>query len=402
MRALEDKKLDEEEDGRETMFGAGAEECRLILERVVAAKWGHYKRLSNFFAVACPVMGLPLPDPSGKTFDPMAGTKRAMAVQMFHRASHVVLAKHGNTSETAKLFASKRKPFSALQLVHELDDLETSVSAKSPRRRRLNENQRSCCSGKAYNWEVGVAAGASITISGSVSLSAGGFNGWHGDTCFFRTANVNEVCLNWDFGFDMDGPLEVEASVARGWFKSYDDMLGDSAYVGGSACFILCVGGSIITNLQGQHIGETVEFGFGFPGIDFEGGVCKCMPTGNSYSRTFHNLKPHCPSGCFPEDATVETPDGKKKMHQLQVGDRVLAVNDAGEAFFDEIYFFGHADHKAMSPMVQLQIQDGWGVPWRAMVCHGVPWCAMVCHVEVGDGGVAAEAFAMKHTEYIR
>ena len=57
-------------------------------------------------------------------------------------------------------------------------------------------------------------------------------------------------------------------------------------------------------------------------------------------------------------------------MHQLQVGDHVLAVNDAGEAFFDEIYFFGHADHKAMSPMVQLQIQDGW-------VCHGVPWCAM-------------------------
>eukprot|EP00435_Cladocopium_sp_Y103_P023695 s4623_g5.t1 len=276
----------------------------------------------------------------------MAGTKRAMAVQMFHRASHVVPAKHGNTSETARLFASKRKPFSALQLVHELDDLETSVSAKSPRRRRLNENQKTCCSGKAYNWEVGVAAGAGITVSGSVSLSAGGFNGWSGDTCYFKTANVREVCLNWDFGFDMDGPLEVEASVARGFFKSYNDMLGESAYVGGSACFILCVGGSVITNLQGQHIGETLEFG-----VDFEGGICTCTNTGNTYSKTFYGLKPNCPSGCFPEDATVETPDGKKKMHQLRVGDRVLAVNDAGEAFFDEIYFFVHADHKAMSPM---------------------------------------------------
>ena len=367
--ALEEKKLDEEEAGRDAVFGVGADECRLILERVMATQWGHYKRLSSFFAVACPVMGMPLPDPSGKTFDPMTGTKRAMAVQMFHRASHLVLAKHGNTSETAKLFASKRKPFSAVQLVHELDDLETSVSAKSPRRWRLNENQKSCCSGKAYNWEVGAAVGAGITASGSVSLSAGGFNGWEHDTCYFKTANVHEVCLDWDFGFDMDGPLEVEASVARGFFKSYNDMLLESAYVGGSACFILCVGGSVITNLQGQHIGETLEFGFGLPGVDFEGGVCTCTNMGNTYTKTFYGLKPNCPPGCFPEDASV---DGKKKMHQLQVGDRVLAVNDAGEAFFDEIYFFGHAEHKAMSPMVQLQIQDGWGVPW--------------CHVEVDLG----------------
>jgi len=355
---LEDKKLEKEEEGRDVQFGAGVEECRLTLERVMATNWTHYKRLSDFFAVACPVMGMPLPEPNEENFDPMASTKRSLTAQMFQRASRKVLAKHGNTSSTAKLFGKKKEPFSALQLMHDLDDLEGSVSAKSPRRRRLNTNQKVCCSSKAYNWEIGVSAGSTITVSGSVSLAAGGFNGWHGDTCYFKTSNIHEVCINWDFGVDMDGPFEIDASVAHGSFKSYGDMLGESSYIGANGCFIFCIGGSTIYNLQGQHIGHTVEFGLGFPGVDFEGGICTCAKNGNEQPRTYRNLKPNCPSGCFPSDATVDTPHGKKMMHELKVGDQVLAINDAGEPFFDEIYFFGHADHKAMSPMVQLQIQE--------------------------------------------
>lgn len=86
----------------------------------------HYKKLSNFFAVAWAVMGLPLPEK--KNFDPMSSTKRAMQMQMFQRASRV------------------------------------------PSRR---------------------------------------------NTCYFKRANMVEVCVGWDMGVDMDGPFEVVQELQR-------------------------------------------------------------------------------------------------------------------------------------------------------------------------------------------
>eukprot|EP00434_Breviolum_minutum_P017635 symbB.v1.2.015566.t1/scaffold1166.1/size134334/17 len=345
-----------EEKGYEVVWGSGSDECRLLLERIMAAKWAHYNKLSEFFAYACPVMGKPLPQPSDKSFDPATATKRSMATQLFHRASHIAHSAANYSNATVQLFEPRRKKFSAMQLMD--DALDESVSAKSPRRRRLTTNERVCCSGKAYNWELGVAAGSSITVSASVSLAAGGFSAWEDKTCVFEKSNIHEVCLNWDFGVDMDGPLEIDVSVARGWFKSYGDMLGRSTFVGANACFIFCIGGSVIQAMNGDVIGGTVEFGFGFPGVDFEGGICQCTRNSGYQKLKFHGLKDRCPSGCFPEDAMVQTAQGSKNMSDLRVGDHVLTVNTAGDLVFEEIYFFGHADLKAFSPMVQLLIQD--------------------------------------------
>lgn len=345
-----------EEKGYEVVWGSGSDECRLLLERIMAAKWAHYNKLSEFFAYACPVMGKPLPQPSDKSFDPATATKRSMATQLFHRASHIAHSAANYSNATVQLFEPRRKKFSAMQLMD--DALDESVSAKSPRRRRLTTNERVCCSGKAYNWELGVAAGSSITVSASVSLAAGGFSAWEDKTCVFEKSNIHEVCLNWDFGVDMDGPLEIDVSVARGWFKSYGDMLGRSTFVGANACFIFCIGGSVIQAMNGDVIGGTVEFGFGFPGVDFEGGICQCTRNSGYQKLKFHGLKDRCPSGCFPEDAMVQTAQGSKNMSDLRVGDHVLTVNTAGDLVFEEIYFFGHADPKAFSPMVQLLIQD--------------------------------------------
>jgi hypothetical protein len=43
----------------------------------------------------------------------------------------------------------------------------------------------------------------------------------------------------------------------------------------------------------------------------------------------------------------VQTAEGLKQMTDLQVGDKVLSVDKHGAEFFDDIFFFGHADPSA-------------------------------------------------------
>lgn len=61
---------------------------------------------------------------------------------------------------------------------------------------------------------------------------------------------------------------------------------------------------------------------------------------------------------CFPADASVETPLGTKRMSELRVGDTVRSVNGAGESFFDDVYFFGHADASATAEYVALKFVE--------------------------------------------
>ena len=344
-------------------WGTGEEKCQQLLERMVAKQWPNYNKISDFFAEACPLMEKALPKPTDKKVDTLTATKRSLATSLFHRASHVVLAKHGgNHSAAAHLFEPKKqRKFSAVSL---LDD---SVSGKEGRRRRrsrrrLTEDAKACCSKKAYNWAVEAFAGEVVTMSASVSLSTYGFLKEEGSTCLLKKGHVSESCVGWEVGVDINGPmpdLALPVTIGHGWFNSYGDILGESTYLGAGGCFILCVGGNVIQNMQGKVIGGTIEFGFGAPGVSIEGGICNCkeLQPEQKPIEFPHLLGEGCPSGCFPGDAQVQTLQGTKRMKDLQVGDRVLATDSLGKLFFDEVYFFGHADPGIMSPMIELRVQ---------------------------------------------
>merc|ERR1712110_200971 len=61
---------------------------------------------------------------------------------------------------------------------------------------------------------------------------------------------------------------------------------------------------------------------------------------------------------CFPGDAQVITPQGRKFMRDLRVGDRVLVPNNAGHLVYDDVYFFGHADASCLKAYVQLNLLE--------------------------------------------
>jgi hypothetical protein len=67
---------------------------------------------------------------------------------------------------------------------------------------------------------------------------------------------------------------------------------------------------------------------------------------------------PPPPRKCFPADASVDTPSGTTRMSELRVGDTVRSVNGAGEVFFDEVYFFGHAEASINADYVALKFTD--------------------------------------------
>ena len=51
-------------------------------------------------------------------------------------------------------------------------------------------------------------------------------------------------------------------------------------------------------------------------------------------------------------------PEGHKAMASLQVGDVGLATDASGETFFDQVYFFGHADAHVRTMLKRLELQS--------------------------------------------
>merc|ERR1712187_198030 len=85
---------------------------------------------------------------------------------------------------------------------------------------------------------------------------------------------------------------------------------------------------------------------------------------------------------CFPGDAIVETPVGPKLMAELRVGDRVQAADSSGRTFFDEVYFFGHADEAKSAVYMDLKITR-YHSPLQLSQGHFLPTCPVhgrACH----------------------
>lgn len=60
------------------------------------------------------------------------------------------------------------------------------------------------------------------------------------------------------------------------------------------------------------------------------------------------------PSSCFPSVASVETPEGKKAIYEIKVGDFVLSHDG-----FSEVYLLGHADNETLSDYVRITTNNG-------------------------------------------
>lgn len=78
---------------------------------------------------------------------------------------------------------------------------------------------------------------------------------------------------------------------------------------------------------------------------------------------------------CFPEHAEVQTPQGLVTMSELRVGDTIRAIDDNGHAFWDEVYFFGHADGASIGKFLQIELV-GLDTPvLQLSLKHFVPGC---------------------------
>lgn len=369
---LQDKKLESEEEGVVLNYGDGARDCQMKMDRVSAMHLRkHYKHLAELFSELCPLLGKELPDHEKPI--PFQKTRRTLHTALFHRAAKLQARSNISTSGTKK----RKKPFSALQI-----HLDKTVSGKGDdgrrrrsRRRRLTHKQATCCNGEARMYEVGVEASAGVAVDYG-QIVAEGFERWRGNDCEYKLGHMGEVCGGLELGAGID------ATVSAGWFKKWSDILGKAWFKGGGLCLVGCAGVSFIETeaLGGQVIGEVLTAGGGM-GIEVSAGWCKCWKWAREESSWERRLKKKCPAsdgGCFPSNALVQTPDGQKQMHELRVGEKVLALDSAGALIFDDIYFFGHAQPNTLAAFVRLDIGE---VSLELTGKHFIQVCTKVpCH----------------------
>jgi len=208
---------------------------------------------------------------------------------------------------------------------------------------------------------------------------------------------LSDYFLSSCTGVGLDFSYGVGSTHA--WFRKFTDIYGKSIVVSGEACYVFCLGGSWIScqqsNGQYESCGGGVEFGLGMGGdvsVDWCETVGLLRHNGLMKEKT-ESLRRR---SCFPTDSTVQTPSGYKYMGELVVGDKVLAVDHGGGFVFDEVYFFGHADHHREEDYISLFVGAN-KTPIMMSQSHFIPTCkrdpclwedrleAYAGKVEVGD-----------------
>lgn len=219
--------------------------------------------------------------------------------------------------------------------------------------------------------------------AGAVSMGWAGGDvgvgyGW-GETCWvwFMLHNCVDTAMYASYCKMMaSSSVEADASITFTRFGSINDIPGvtfvisaGASYIGGAeGSIVWCCGGCTEINncrYPGQsgstckHCGITLSPQMGFS-VSVSVGACK---TTNPIVSSPILIPVGWPIGsrnpfCFPGHATVQTPAGHKRMWDLRVGDRVLAVGPDGALLFDDVYFFGHADRHSEAPYLGLQLVD--------------------------------------------
>eukprot|EP00746_Dinoflagellata_sp_MGD_P131925 gnl/MRDRNA2_/MRDRNA2_65660_c0_seq1.p1 gnl/MRDRNA2_/MRDRNA2_65660_c0~~gnl/MRDRNA2_/MRDRNA2_65660_c0_seq1.p1 ORF type:complete len:551 (+),score=86.21 gnl/MRDRNA2_/MRDRNA2_65660_c0_seq1:29-1681(+) len=78
---------------------------------------------------------------------------------------------------------------------------------------------------------------------------------------------------------------------------------------------------------------------------------------------------------CFPGNSKVETPRGVISVSELRVGDRVQAVDHRGRTFWDDVYFFGHADEHSIEQYLLIELDGPSSPKLQVSHKHFLPGC---------------------------
>jgi len=301
--------------------------CSRLLDGLHSAKSAlptNGKNQSLFLAALCPLIGKPLPAKyahfgSASTME--MKTFRGGLLSLYYDAARIT---HG---------------------------IHKSSPASAPRQSssHYEDGPNDCCDNIAQRVSINGELSLGYSISGGFGYGSG-FKRWDGDYCRWGGCNFYHYCMSvgLDIGYDIGADWEN--------YYNYGNINGKSEVYGVTACYIICYGfGSIHNSLPagqgpGEQIGWVHEWGGGYGG---EFGFSQCDAECRQEDlpeQTVH--RNNCPNNCFPARATVETPSGPKTVANLQVGEKVLAVDDMGNLFFDDVYFFGHADAAAEESFV--------------------------------------------------
>lgn len=62
-------------------------------------------------------------------------------------------------------------------------------------------------------------------------------------------------------------------------------------------------------------------------------------------------------------------------MSDIRIGDKIKAVDSRGFGFWDEVYFFGHADERAFGQFLQVELDGADGTKLQLTHRHFLPGC---------------------------
>lgn len=176
----------------------------------------------------------------------------------------------------------------------------------------------------------------------------------------------------------------VSATIVTGYMNNFNSIAGYARVLSASvSVFFLTFGGGVVNCCTHRGwrgcspCGGFSEFGVAFGpgdwiGADASNLLCHTWMAGRPTCFMAANSR-GCPA-CFPSDAVVQTPRGEKAMQDLRAGDKVLTASKSGALTFEDVYFFGHADPKAVSQFVELTL-EGAKKPLELSEQHFVPLC---------------------------
>lgn len=100
---------------------------------------------------------------------------------------------------------------------------------------------------------------------------------------------------------------------------------------------------------------------------------------------------------CFPASARVITPEGPKRIAQLAVGDKVLAVDaSTGQAVFDDVYLMPHRDASAAAAYLNIR-----ATPVAAEGSSNVLTLSPMHYIPIACGGAGQQQQCLKHAREV-
>ena len=180
-----------------------------------------------------------------------------------------------------------------------------------------------------------------------------GLEGWTGAADFEKACN-NEVCKTTSY-------------YEYGQQKYYCDPNAKAVTEGS------CEGFGTVEDCEDVFKDKTCT-----DGASADGYLYQCEWTGVATGSLCRQKKTQCTAGaeCFPSAATVRTPDGVKRIDDVRLGDRVLAVSsEDGTLSYEPVYLFSHADAHASARFVTVtvSVDDASNATLVATPGHRVP-----------------------------